>query len=96
MPESAELLNDQDKPGAFREEHATAEKLNEFFALLHAHHESNWGDLNATASSGEDSSQDLPKTEVITNNFKAPTDKTNSNKSSALDNHPAVLKELMT
>lgn len=70
MPESADLIDDQDKTGAFREENVIAEKLNEFFALIHAHCESNWGVLNAIAFSGEDPSEDLSKTEVTANNFK--------------------------
>lgn len=78
MPESAELIDDQDKT-----EHS--EKLNEFFALIHVHCESKWGDLNATAFSGKDPSEDLSKTEVIANNFKEQTYKTNSNKSPGLD-----------
>ena len=63
MPESAELIDDQDKTGAFREENVIAEKLNEFFALIHAHCKSNWRDLNTTAFSGEGSSEDLSKTD---------------------------------
>lgn len=92
MPESAELIGDQDETGEFREENVIAENLNEFFALIHAHCENNWGDLSATAFSGEHSSEDLSKTEVIAHNFKEQTDKTNSSKSPGLDNHPTVLK----
>lgn len=42
MPESAELIDDQDKTGALREDKVIAEKLNEFFALIHAHSRSKW------------------------------------------------------
>lgn len=95
LPESAELIDDQDKTGAPRKENVIAEKLNEFFALIHAHSGSNWEISMRQHSSGKAHHSHLSKTEVITNNFKEQTDKTNSNQSPRLDDYPTVQKELI-
>lgn len=95
MPESAKLIDDQDKTGALRKENVTAEKLNEFFALIHDHSGSNSENSMQQHSPGKAHQSHLPKTEEITNNFKEQTGKTKSNQSPGMGNYPTVLKELI-
>lgn len=94
MPEPAELIDDQDKTGALREDKVIAEKVNEFFALIHAHSRSNCEIPMLQRSPGKAHQSICPKL-TQSNNFKEQTDKTKSNQSAGWDNYPTVLKELI-